>query len=77
MKNYFLTITRSTTLLIVSDILKSSIKLLRTCPSCSNKSIDIKCDQSQKKGIGFIFLKILYAIQKYSNAVSPFTLLNV
>ena len=45
---------RSTTLLIDSDILKSIIKLLGTCPNCSNKSIDIKCDQSQKKGLSFL-----------------------
>ena len=45
---------RSTTLLIDSDILKSIIKLLGTCPNCGNKSIDIKCDQSQKKGLSFL-----------------------
>ena len=33
---------RSTNLLIDSDILKSIIKLLGTCPSCRNNSIDIK-----------------------------------
>ena len=32
---------RSTTLLIDSDMLKSIIKILETCPNCSNKSIDI------------------------------------
>ena len=42
---------RSTTLLIDSDILKSIINLVGTCTNCSNKSIDIKCDQSQKKGL--------------------------
>ena len=45
---------RSTTLLIDSDILKSIIKLLGTCRNCSNKSINIKCDQSQKKGLSFL-----------------------
>ena len=33
---------RSTNLLIDSDILKSIIKLLGTCPSCRSNSIDIK-----------------------------------
>ena len=45
---------RSTSLLIDNDILKSIIKLLGTCPNYSNKSIDIKCDQSQKKGLSFL-----------------------
>ena len=45
---------RSSTLLIDSDILKSIIKLLGTCPNCSNKSIDIKYDQSQKKGLSLL-----------------------
>ena len=48
---------RSTTLLIDSDKLKSIIKLLGTCPNCSNKSIDIKCDQPQKKGLSIIVVK--------------------
>ena len=48
---------RSTTLLIDSDILKSIINLVGTCTNCSNKSIDIKCDQSQKKGLAIIFVK--------------------
>ena len=39
---------RSSTLLIDSDILKPITKLFGTCPNCSNNSIDIKCDQSQK-----------------------------
>ena len=34
--------------------MKSIIKLLGTCPNYSNKSIDIKCDQSQKKGLSFL-----------------------
>ena len=33
---------RLTTLLTDSDILKAIIKLLGTCPICSNKSIDTK-----------------------------------
>ena len=45
---------QSTTSLTDSDILKSIIKLLRTCLNCSNKSIDIKCGQSQKKGRSFL-----------------------
>ena len=45
---------RSTSLLIDNDILKSIMKLLGTCPNYSNKSIDIKCDQSQKKGLSFL-----------------------
>ena len=45
---------QSTTSLTGSDILKSIIKLLSTCLNCSNKSIDIKCDQSQKKGRSFL-----------------------
>ena len=45
---------QSTTLLIDSDILKSIIKLLRTCPNSRNNSIDIKCDQSEKKGLSFL-----------------------
>ena len=45
---------RSTKILIDSDILKSTIKLLGTCPNCSKKSIDIKCDHSQKKGLIFV-----------------------
>ena len=31
-----------------SDILKPITKLFGTCPNCSNNSIGIKCDQSQK-----------------------------
>ena len=45
---------QSTTLLIDSDILKSIIKLLGTCPNSRNNSIDIKCDQSEKKGLSFL-----------------------
>ena len=45
---------RSSTLLIDSDILKPNIKLLGTCRNCSNNSIDIKCDQSQKKVLLFL-----------------------
>ena len=44
----------STTLLVDSDILKAIIKLLRSCPNCSNQSINVKCDQSQKKGLYFL-----------------------
>ena len=45
---------QSTTLLIDSDILKSIIKLLGTCPNSRNNSIDIKCDQSEKKELSFL-----------------------
>ena len=50
---------RSTTLLIDSDILKYIIKLLGTCLNCRNNSIDIKCDQSEKKGLSFLLLNFV------------------
>ena len=65
---------RSTTLLIDSDILKSIIKLLGTCPNCSNKSIDIIVINHKRKDYHFCY--ILYAIQKYAIGVSPFTQVN-
>ena len=44
----------STTSLIDRDILKSIINLFGTCPNCSNKSIDIIYDHSQKKRLSFL-----------------------